>query len=95
MKPISTLDEAHKYLMYIADALWNVSSTFYIEKQDKVVLEKYANDLAEYAKGIEQVKRNMLARGEAKKREIEEEEQEEMRKKEMKEEKRKQDNSRS
>jgi hypothetical protein len=54
MKPNQTLDEAHKYLLYIAEALYNVGSTFHIDKQDKVVLEKYVNDLAEYAKGTEE-----------------------------------------
>jgi hypothetical protein len=73
MKPQQTLDEAHKYLLYIADALWNVGSTFHIDKQDKVVLEKYANDLAEYAKGIEQVKNNMVMKDETRKKEMEEE----------------------
>jgi hypothetical protein len=73
MRPIQTLDEAHKYLMYIADALYNVGSTFHIDKQDKVVLEKYANDLAEYAKGIEQVKKNMLAKDEFKRKDLDEE----------------------
>ena len=72
MKPIQSLDEAHKYLLYIADALWNVGSTFHIDKQDKVVLEKYANDLAEYAKGIEQVKKNMVMKEKMRKKEMEE-----------------------
>jgi hypothetical protein len=72
MKPINTLDEAYKYLLYIADALANVSSGYKIDKQDRVVLEKYANDLAEYAKGIEQVKNRILAKEEAKKKEMEE-----------------------
>ena len=62
MKPIQTLDEAYKYLLYIADALANVSGGYKIDKQDRAVLEKYANDLAEYAKGIEQVKNRILAR---------------------------------
>ena len=69
MKPIQTLDEAHKYLLYIADALWNVGSSFHIEKQDKVLLEKCANDLAEYAKVVEQVKSNIIA-GETKKEKV-------------------------
>ena len=73
MKPQQTLDEAHKYLLYIADALWNVGSTFHIDKQDKVVLEKCANDLAEYAKGIEQVKRNMVMKEELKRKDLDEE----------------------
>lgn len=75
MKPLSTLDEAHKYLLYVADALANVSNGYKINKQDRIVLEKYANDLAEYAKGIEQVKNNIEMKEEAKKKEIEEEEE--------------------
>jgi len=73
MKPIATLDEAHKYLLYIADALYNVSSTFHIDKQDKVILEKCANDLAEYAKVVDQVKSRMRAKEQMRKEEIEEE----------------------
>ena len=73
MKPLSTLDEAHKYLLYVADALANVSNGYKINKQDRIVLEKYANDLAEYAKGIEQVKNNIVMKEEAKKKEMEEE----------------------
>ena len=73
MKPTSTLDEAHKYLLYIADALANISNGYKIDKQDRIVLEKYANDLAEYAKGIEQVKNNIVMKEEAKKKDLEEE----------------------
>jgi hypothetical protein len=73
MKPLSTLNEAHKYLLYIADALANVSSGYKIDKQDRIVLEKYANDLAEYAKGIEQVKKSIVMKEEAKREELEEE----------------------
>lgn len=73
MKPLNTLDEAYKYLLYIADALANVSNGYKIDKQDRIVLEKYANDLAEYAKGIEQVKNNIEMKEEAKKKELEEE----------------------
>ena len=75
MKPLSTLDEAHKYLFYIADALYNVSSSYRIEKVDKVVLEKYANGLAEYAKGIEKLKNNMEMKEEIKRKELEETEE--------------------
>jgi len=73
MKPIPTLDEAHKYLLYIADALWNVGSGFHIDKQDKGILEKCANDLAEYAKVVDQVKNRMRAKEQMRKEEIEEE----------------------
>jgi len=72
MKAIKTLDEAHKYLLYVADALYNVGSSFHIDKQDRVILEKCANDLAEYAKGIEQVKNNMVTKEEMRKKEMEE-----------------------
>lgn len=75
MKPNQTLDEAHKYLLYIAEALYNVGSTFHIDKQDKVVLEKYVNDLAEYAKGIEQIKKNMVMKEEMRKKDLEESEE--------------------
>jgi hypothetical protein len=60
MKPINTLDEAHKYLSYIAETLYSVSRGFHIDKQDKTMLEKCANDLSEYSKGIEQLKNNMI-----------------------------------
>jgi hypothetical protein len=73
MKPIQSLDEAHKYLLFIADALYSVSSSFHIEKQDKTTLEKYANDLAEYAKGIETIKNSMVWKEEMKQKMIEEE----------------------
>lgn len=72
MKPEKTLDEAHQYLLYIADALWNVGSSFHIDKQDKVILEKCANDLAEYAKVVDQVKSRMRAKEQMRKDEIEE-----------------------
>ena len=75
MKPTPILNEAHKYLLYIADALANISNGYKIDKQDRIVLEKYANDLAEYAKGIEQVKNNIEMKEEAKKKELEEEEE--------------------
>jgi len=75
MKPEKTLDEAHQYLLYIADTLWNVGSSFHIDKQDKVILEKCANDLAEYAKVVDQVKNRMRAKEQMRKEEIEESEE--------------------
>ena len=66
MKSIQTLDEVQKYLMCLADALDNQSRSFSIDKQDRVILEKYAEGLYEYYKGLEQLKNNMISKEEKK-----------------------------
>jgi len=66
MKPISTLDEARKYLIYVTEALYSVSKLHSLDKQERMVLEKYSEDLFQYADGLEQVK-NIIAAKEQKK----------------------------
>jgi len=74
MKPIQTLDEVYKYLLYIAEALYSTSRNFGVDRNDRALLEKYSDDLLQYSKGIEQLKNNMAMKEEMKKKEIEEEE---------------------
>jgi hypothetical protein len=69
MRSDKALDEARKYLLYVADALHSVAQSYSVEKQDKEVLQKFADDLFGYSKGLEQVKNRMLY-GEQQKKKI-------------------------
>jgi hypothetical protein len=69
MKTNQILDEARKYLLYAADVLHSSSQNYSIEKQDRIVLEKYASDLFDYSKGIEQLKNHIIV-GEQQKKKI-------------------------
>lgn len=71
MNSNQTLTEAHNYLIYIADALHSVSQKYSIEKQDRVILEKYAEDLIAYAKSLDKLKNNMILKEKMKKEELE------------------------
>jgi hypothetical protein len=75
MRPIQTLEEAHNYLIYIADALYALSKKYSVDKMDRVVLEKYAEGIIDYSKGLEQLKVSMEMKEQKKKKEIEEEKQ--------------------
>jgi hypothetical protein len=69
MRSDKTLDEARKYLLYVADALQSVAQSYSIEKQDKEVLQKFADDLFGYSKGLEQLK-NRMVYGEQQKKKV-------------------------
>lgn len=71
MKPTKTIEEAHKYLIYISDALYNLSQKFSIDKQDRTTLETYASHLLEYSKRLEHLKNNMAMKEQMKKNELE------------------------
>lgn len=73
MKPEKTLIEAHNYLVYIADALYAVSQQFSIDRQDKVTLAKYADDLLSYSKAIEKIRNNISVKEQMKQKELEDE----------------------
>lgn len=75
MKPNQTLSEAHNYLVYIADALFNTSRSFSMDKQDRISLEKYAEDILAYSKGLEKLMKNMEVKEQMKKKEIDEQEE--------------------
>lgn len=68
MKPNQTLDEARKYLLVISDALHGLAQGYSTDKQDRILLEKFAADLYEYSNGIEQLKLNIVAKEQAKKK---------------------------
>ena len=68
MKPNQTLDEAHKYLLIISDALHGLAQAHSVDKQDRITLEKFATDLFEYSNGIEQLKLHITAKEEAKRK---------------------------
>ena len=68
MRPIQTIDEAKKYLSYVADALAGVASSYGVDKHDRETLEKFAGDMLEYLKALEQFKLNLSAKEQAKRR---------------------------
>ncbi len=62
MKPNQILDEARKYLFYISEALNGVSQSHAIDKKEREIVAKYAADMIEYAKGLDQLKQHITAR---------------------------------
>jgi hypothetical protein len=65
MKHNQTLDEARKYLLYISDALNGVSQSYSINKKERAIAAKYAADLYDYAKGLEQLNISISAKQQA------------------------------
>src|SRR5665213_3996609 len=68
MKINQTLTEARKYLLYISDALHATAQAYSTDKEDRTILEKYASDLFEYSNGLEQMKNNIVAKEQSKKK---------------------------
>lgn len=68
MKTNQTLDEARKYLLYVSDALNSVAQAYSTDREDRTVLQKFAADLFEYSNGLEQLKTNIIAKEQTKKK---------------------------
>lgn len=68
MQPNQILDEARKYLFFISDALNGASQSHAIGKQERDIMTKYAADMIEYAKGMEELKTHIVSQEQAAKR---------------------------
>lgn len=68
MKANQTIDEARKYLLYVSDALHAVAETHSIDREDREVLNKFSSDLFEYSNGLEQLRNNIIAREQTKRK---------------------------
>lgn len=68
MKTHQTLDEARKYLLYVSDALHSVAQAYSTAKEDRSVLEKFASDIFDYSQGLDQLKTNIIAKEQTKKK---------------------------
>lgn len=68
MKPNQILDEARKYLFYVSDALTGASQSHSIGRKEREVVAKYAADMLEYAKGLEQLKLHIVSQEQEQKR---------------------------
>jgi|SRR5579872_1369523 len=68
MKTHQTLDEARKYLLYVSEALHSVAQAYSTDKADRTTLEKFAADLYEYSNGLDQLKTNIVAKEQTKKK---------------------------
>ena len=68
MKPNQIIDEARKYLFYVSEALNGASQSHSIGKKEREVVAKYAADMIEYAKGLEQLKIHITAQEQEQKR---------------------------
>jgi len=68
MRPIQTIDEAKKYLSYVADALAGVASSYGVDKHDREALEKFATGVLEYSKALDQFKLTLSAKEQAKRK---------------------------
>lgn len=68
MRPNQILDEARKYLFYVSDALTGASQSHSLDKKDRDLVAKYAADMREYAKGLEQLKNHIVSKEQEQKR---------------------------
>lgn len=68
MRPTQIIDEASKYLSYVSEALRGAASTYGVDKKDREVLEKFAADMVEYTKGLGQLKLNLVAKEQEKRK---------------------------
>ncbi|MGH7974742.1 MAG: hypothetical protein ACREBR_04405 [bacterium] len=68
MRNTQTLDEARKYLLYVSDALHAMASSYSFDKEERAVLAKYASDIFDYSKGLEQLKSSVVAKDQAAKK---------------------------
>lgn len=68
MKPNQILDESRKYLFYISEMLNGMSQSNSIDKKEREIVAKYAADMIEYAKGLEQLRNHITAQEQAEKR---------------------------
>ena len=68
MKPNQILDEAKKYLLYVSDALGSVSQSYSIGKQEREIIAKYSADISEYAKNLDILKNNIMAKDNTRKK---------------------------
>lgn len=68
MNKNQTLDEARKYLLYVSDALHSVAQAYSTAKEDRSVLEKFASDIFDYSQGLDQLKTNIIAKEQTKKK---------------------------
>jgi|SRR6185295_12161584 len=68
MRPNQILDEARKYLFYVSDALNGASQSNSIGRKEREIVAKYAADMIEYAKGLEQLKNHIVSQEQAEKR---------------------------
>lgn len=68
MKTNQTLEEARKYLLYISDALHATAQAYSTDEEDRPILEKYASDIFEYSNGLEQLRNNIIAKEQSRKK---------------------------
>jgi len=68
MKNNQALDEARKYLLYVSDALQAIASSYSTDKEDRTILNKFSSDLFEYSNGLEQLRNQITAKEQAKKK---------------------------
>ena len=68
MHPKQILEESKKYLSFVSDALQGAAQSHMIGKAEREVFAKYAADMHEYIKGLEQLKIHLNAQEAAEKR---------------------------
>ncbi len=61
MRTNQILDEARKYLYYVSDALNGAAQSHSIGRKEREIVAKYAADMIEYAKGLEQLKNHITS----------------------------------
>ena len=68
MRTNQILDEARKYLYYVSDALNGAAQSHSIGRKEREIVAKYAADMIEYAKGLEQLKNHITSQEHEQKR---------------------------
>lgn len=60
MKSIKVLEESNKYLISISDYIYRLSTQYSVDKNDRDLLEHYADDLMDIQKKLEVMKNNWM-----------------------------------
>jgi hypothetical protein len=80
MRPIKVIDESSRYLISIADSIYRLGNQFSVDKNDRYLLEQYADELMGIQKKLESIKNNWLMKQQMEKELIEKEIEEDMKK---------------
>ena len=68
MKSENILEESKNYLISIANGLYNLYTTYKIDKQDRILLEQYTKDLMVISTKLETMRTNLLYKKELEKK---------------------------
>jgi len=69
MRPIKVIDESSRYLIAIADSIYRLGNQFSVDKNDRYLLEQYADELMDIQRKLESIKNNWVMKQQMEKEE--------------------------